>query len=157
MENNEEIRKIVRGILKNYLQESGIYKAKGTENISEETFEEERLAHDDALKKVKSKENFVGSHTFGEDLGGFKQMYVVFSYDRNHPLYLHKNGKWYHNTDDKINDDGTVNVWTKKHASDLNPGKSLGKPKHWMKKTVFDFMKKKGIDLTHTELKPGEK
>lgn len=157
MENNEETRKNVRSILKKYLQESGIFKVKSENSLSEETFEEERLAHDDALSRVKDRENFVGSHTFGEDIGGFGEMYVVFSYDRNHPLYIYKDGKWYNNTDDKLNSDGTVNVWTKKHLADLNPGKSSGKPKHWMKKTVADFMKKKGVDLTHTELKPGEK
>lgn len=154
MEENKELRVVVRGILKEFLKENNLYKE---EVMSEETFEEERMSHTDAVSKVKARENFVGSHTFGEDLGGLGGVYVVFSYDRDHPLYIYKDGKWYHNTDDKLNDDGSVNIWSKKHLADLKPGKTLGKPKHWMKKTVNDFMKGKDIDLTHTELKPGEK
>ena len=154
MGNNDKIREIVREMIKNHFE--------GTEEVAqpieEDTIEEERITNVDAREKVQDKENFVGSHTFGEDIGGLGQMYVAFSYGQDHPLYMFKDGSWYHNNDDYVNPDGSVNVWTKKHLMDLKPGKSAGMPKDWMKKELNKFMKSNNIsDLSHEDVDPGEK
>jgi len=154
MGNNEKIREIVREMIKNHFEGT----EEDTKQIEEDTIEEERITNVDARSKVQDKENFVGSHTFGEDIGGLGKMYVAFSYGKDHPLYLFKDGEWYHNTDDFVNPDGSVNVWTKKHLMDLKPGKSSGMPKEWMKKELNKFMKNNGVqELSHDDVDPGEK
>ena len=51
-------------------------------------FDEERIPNSKASEYVKDKENFVGSHTYGEDLGDLGKMYVAYSYGEQHPLYI---------------------------------------------------------------------
>ena len=155
MENNEKARKIVQELIKEFF-ESKDFQLEST--IEEDSLEEERISNVDAAAKVKGKENFIGSHTYGEDLGGLGKMYVAYSYGEQHPLYLWDGKKWYHNTDDYILDDGSVNSWTKKHLIDLKPGKSTGKPKAWLKKKINAFKKSNSVgDNSHSDLEPGEK
>jgi len=56
--------------------------------FSEEVFQEERISNKDAAEEVNNKQNFVGSHTYGEDIGGLGQFYASYSYGEQHPLYV---------------------------------------------------------------------
>lgn len=142
---NKYLKRIIQEVIEEVLEES---------NISEE-----RIANEDAVEYVKSRENFVGSHTYGEDIGDLGKMYVAYSYGEQHPLFLWYDGKWYHNTDDYILPDGSVNTWTKKHFEQLKPTQdTIGRTKSWLKKKIVDFKKKYGVgDNDHTDLEPGEK
>ena len=51
-------------------------------------FDEERIPNPEAGEFVSNKENFLGSHTYGEDIGGLGKMYVAYSYGEQHPLYV---------------------------------------------------------------------
>lgn len=155
MDNNEKLREIVRELVQDFFEKPEIEEPK---TIDEDTIEEERITNTEARGKVQDRENFVGSHTFGEDIGDLGKMYVAFSYGKDHPLYMHKDGKWYKNVDDYVLPDGSVNSWTKKHLMDLNPGQAEGVTKEWMKKELNKFMKNNGIsELSHTDVDPGEK
>lgn len=57
------------------------------ENINS-LFGEERIPNPEASELVNDKENFLGSHTYGEDIGGLGKMYVAYSYGEQHPLYV---------------------------------------------------------------------
>lgn len=153
MDNNDKLRKIVQEVVHNYLKESDVY----FKYLIETTIEEDRITNVEAGEKVKNKENFIGSHTFGEDIGKLGKMYVAFSYGRDHPLYMFFDGKWYRNAEDNVDIDGYVNIWTKKHLEDLNPGDAEGVTKAWMKKKINKFMNDNNIeDLSHTDIEPGD-
>jgi hypothetical protein len=124
-----------------------------------EQLEEERIANVDAIEKIKNLENFIGSHVFGEDIGGMEQMYVIFSYGDQFPIYMHYKGKWYGNTDDYILDDGRINKPTIKHKKILKPsGEIMPMSLEGMKKRINSFMKKNDIkELNHRSVEPGEK
>ena len=144
----DKLRKLVRETVQ-----------KQFKSLEEDVIDEERISNIAANKKVKGKENFIGSHTYGEDLGGLGRMYVAYSYGEQHPLYVFSNDKWYVNTDDYILDDGTINTWTKKHLKDLKPSDDL-KPRTgaWIKKLIHKFKFDNGIGTnTHADLEPGEK
>jgi len=49
---------------------------------------EERIPNPEADVYVDKKENFLGSHTYGENIGGLNKMYVAYSYGEQHPLFL---------------------------------------------------------------------
>ena len=51
-------------------------------------FDEERIPNPEADEYVKRRENFLGSHTYGENLGDLDKMYVAYSYGEQHPLYV---------------------------------------------------------------------
>ena len=51
-------------------------------------FEEERIPNPEADELVNSKENFIGSHTYGENIGNLNKMYVAYSYGEQHPLFV---------------------------------------------------------------------
>lgn len=127
--------------------------------LGEEILDEERITNKKAAEHVSKKENFVGSHTYGEDLGDLGKMYVAYSYGEQHPLYLWYNDTWYYNYDDYIKEDGEVNKWTKKHLEDLRPNvKTQGRPTSFLQKMISKFKKAHGIgDNSHTDLEPGEK
>lgn len=127
--------------------------------FDEQMLDEERITNKQASEHVGNRENFVGSHTYGEDLGGLGQMYVAYSYGEQHPLYLWYKDTWYYNYDDYINDDGEVNKWTKKHLEDLRPNsKTQGRPTSFLQKMISKFKKTHRIgDNSHTDLEPGEK
>lgn len=129
--------------------------------FNEDVFYEERISNKDAAEEVKNLRNFVGSHTYGEDLGDLGKMYVAYSYGEQHPLYVWdgENERWYHNDENYINDDGKPNKWTKKHLNDLRPNsETQGRPTSFLIKLISNFKKEHGIgDNTHSDLVPGEK
>jgi len=51
-------------------------------------FGEERIPNPEADEFVEKKKNFLGSHTYGEDLGDLHKMYVAYSYGEQHPLFV---------------------------------------------------------------------
>lgn len=50
--------------------------------------EEERIPNPEADEFVDRKENFLGSHTYGENIGDLNKMYVAYSYGEQHPLFV---------------------------------------------------------------------
>lgn len=122
---------------------------------------EERISNKEAAEYVNRRKNFIGSHTYGEDLGGLDKMYVAYSYGEQHPLYLYdpKTDSWYYNYEDYILPDGKVNIWTRRHLKDLRPNERvIGKPKAFLNLKIKKFKKDNGIDRnSHKNLKPGEK
>jgi len=110
--------------------------------LEEEILDEERITNKKAAEHVSKRENFVGSHTYGEDLGDLGQMYVAYSYGEQHPLYLWYKDTWYYNYDDYIKADGEVNKWTKKHLEDLRPNvETQGRPTSFLHKLITQFKK----------------
>lgn len=149
MNHFDKYKKIIREIVENFVF---------SDEINEDELEEERISNVEAAKKVKQKTNFIGSHTYGEDLGGLGKMYVAYSYGEQHPLFLFYKGSWYHNTDDYILPDGQANIWTKKHEKFLNPGQTKPRTLKWMQQTINRFKKQNHIgDNSHSDLEPGEK
>lgn len=69
MQNSEQISFLIREILESF-------------------FDEERIPNTEADKLVDKKQNFIGSHVFGEDLGELHKMYVAYSYGEQHPIYV---------------------------------------------------------------------
>ena len=51
-------------------------------------FQEERIPNPEADEFVDRKENFLGSHTYGENIGDLDKMYVAYSYGTQHPLFV---------------------------------------------------------------------
>jgi len=156
MENNKRIRAQVREILKTLMED---VKITISTPKTEEMLDEERITNKEAAEDVKNKRNFVGSHTYGEDLGDLGLMYVAYSYGEEHPLYVWYDGTWYHNNEDYIKPDGEVNKWTKKHLEDLKPNnETQARPTSFLKKLIKKFKDKHGLgDNSHTDVPPGEK
>lgn len=129
------------------------------ESIEESVIGEERISHDEAVEKVRNLENFIGSHTYGEDLGELGKMYVVYSYGEHFPLFIHYNGDWFENSDKYELDGGRDNVWTEKHKEELRPNlQTQSRPITWMIKFIKRFKKKHGLGKnSHSDLEPGEK
>lgn len=127
--------------------------------FSEEIYQEERISNKDASEEVSEKKNFVGSHTYGEDIGDLGKMYVAYSYGEQHPLYVWDGQRWYHNNEPYILPSGKPNKWTIKHLNDLRPnGETQGRPTSFLIKIISNFKREHGIgDNTHTDLAPGEK
>jgi len=121
--------------------------------------QEERITNKESAEYVNTKQNFIGSHTYGEDIGDRGELYVAYSYGEQHPLYAWYNNRWYHNYDDYILPDGTANPWTKRHLNDLRPNvETQGRPTSFLKKLINDFKRKYKIgDNKHADLEPGEK
>jgi hypothetical protein len=129
------------------------------EVFSEDVFQEERISNKDAAEEVSAKRNFVGSHTYGEDLGDLGIMYVAYSYGEQHPLYVWDGKRWLHNNEDYILPDGRPNKWTRKHLDALRPNnETQGRPTSFLIKLISNFKQNHGIgDNSHTDLAPGEK
>jgi len=127
--------------------------------FSEAIFQEERISNKEAAEEVAARRNFVGSHTYGEDLGDLGQMYAAYSYGEQHPLYVWDGERWYHNNEQYILPDGKPNKWTMKHLEDLRPhGETQARPTSFLIKIIQKFKDEHGIgDNTHTDLAPGEK
>ncbi len=126
---------------------------------SEIGLEEERIANTEAHKDVDALRNFIGSHIYGEDLGDLGKMYVAYSYGEQFPVYLNYKGKWYHNTDYYMLDDGKINKPTEKHKKDMKPSKEThGMSLIGLNSLIRAFKKKNKLgDNTHTDVEPGEK
>lgn len=125
----------------------------------EAILDEERITNKEAAADVNNRNNFVGSHTYGEDLGDLGLMYVAYSYGEEHPLYVYYDGTWYHNYEDYIKPDGEINKWTKKHLEDLRPNsETQGRPTSFLKKIIKKFKESHKLgDNSHTDIPPGEK
>jgi len=164
MKEKDDIKKLIKEVLNEF-----------------EFIDEERITNTEAHEYVNRRENFIGSHIFGEDIGEVVEkpglMYVAYSYGEQHPLYvwvkdpkgtmkknkatgeLEPKGSWYYNRDDYTLDDGTPNVWTQKHLKLLRPNEEVqGRPTSYLIKMINDFKKNHNIiDISHTSLEPGEK
>jgi hypothetical protein len=127
--------------------------------FNEELYQEERISNKDAAVEVDSRQNFVGSHTYGEDIGDLGKMYVAYSYGEQHPLYVWDGERWFYNNEDYILPDGKPNKWTRKHLNDLRPNsETQGRPTSFLIKIISNFKRENGIgDNAHTDLEPGEK
>ena len=132
--------------------------------LNEEDIDEERISNKTAAKEVNARHNFVGSHTYGENIGDGEVgtddgMYCAFSYNSLQPLYLWYKGIWYRNTSNYNNPDGTPNKWIERHRRQLRPNvETQGRPGQFLIKLINRFKKKHGIgDNSHTDLQPGEK
>ena len=152
MENSDKILlKLIRESIEEVVNEI---------SLDEEELDEERITNKDAASLVADRENFVGSHTYGEDLGGMGKMYVAYSYGEQHPLYIYdaEKERWYHNYNEYMVD-GKPNIWTRKHLDDLRPGvKTQCRPKSFLVKKIANFKKKHNLGANaHTDLEPGEK
>ncbi len=147
------LRKIIREMLEKAEQKFV------ANDLEEAQIEEERISNTDAATKVTNRENFVGSHTYGEDIGDLGKLYVAYSYGEQHPLYVWYNGRWFYNNQEYKLPDGESNVWTQKHLEDLKPDAPLqARPNAFLKKLIKKFKKKHGLgDNSHSELEPGEK
>ena len=51
-------------------------------------FDEARIPNPEANEFINKKENFLGSHTYGENIGELDKMYVAYSYGEQHPLFV---------------------------------------------------------------------
>lgn len=128
-----------------------------------EMLDEERITNKAASLEVNARKNFIGSHTYGEDIGDIGKMYVAYSYGEQHPLYVWDGAEdaWYYNHDDYILQDGKPNIWTRKHLRDLRPNSEVqGRPGSVLKKKIDDFKAAHNIPDSanaHTDLQPGEK
>lgn len=71
-----------------------------------------RVANKSCSSYVAGRQEFQGSHLYGQLLGG---MYIVYSYGPHFPLYVYKDGTWYRNTDRR-------SVSTSRHYGQANPG-----------------------------------
>jgi len=149
----KNIRNIIREVIENMANEINEVQ------LDEIQIDEERITNKEAGEKVNNRENFIASHTYGEDLGGLGEMYVAYSYGEQHPLYLWYKDRWYYNNQDYILDDGEINIWTRKHLRDLKPNSEVqARPKAFLDKLIKRFKKKHGLgDNEHTDLEPGEK
>src|SRR5690606_33734320 len=80
---------------------------------------EERIPNDEARDYVERKENFIGSHIFGEQVGN---SYVVCSYGEQFPIFIYdgESDTWYENVDDYIYD-GVPQEQTREHKQMLRP------------------------------------
>lgn len=141
------IRKIIREIIENL------------SIVQNAVLDEERITNKEAAQHVANRENFVASHTYGEDLGDLGLMYVAYSYGEIHPLYVYYKGRWFHNYDDYITPEGEISKWTKKHLEDLRPNnETQGRPTSYLQKLISKFKEKHHLgDNKHTDLEPGEK
>ncbi len=121
--------------------------------------EEERIANPDSKEFINKKQNFIGSHIYGEDLGGLDKMYVAYSYGEQFPVYLNYKDKWYHNNEYYIVDGERINKPTEKHKKDMKPsGKTIGISLAAMQSMIRTFKNKHEIgDNNHTDVEPGEK
>jgi hypothetical protein len=127
--------------------------------MDEDVLDEERITNKKASENVQNRENFVGSHTYGEDLGDLGKMYAAYSYGEQHPLYVWYKDTWYYNYEDYRNEDGEINTWTKKHLTDLKPNVEVqGRPTSFLQNLIHKFKKAHGVgENTHTDVDPGEK
>jgi hypothetical protein len=125
--------------------------------MDEMNIDEERITNDEAKEHVSQKENFVGSHIFGEKLG---DSYVVCSYGEQFPLFIYDNKEdtWYENGDQYVFEGEPVEQ-TEEHRSMMKPSVDMHtKPLSGMLEKLDSLKKRAGIsELTHTSVTPGTK
>lgn len=145
--------KNLKHYIRKYLLESDIFE------YDDDIIDEERITNVESKEFVKKRENFIGSHIYGEDIGDLGLMYVSYSYGEQYPAYLWYDDQWYHNTDDYINEDGTINEFNKAHMNDMRPTLDThGLSTYHLKNMINKFMRKHKIArINHTSVEPGEK
>ena len=150
--NEKKLRKLIRELF-SQLQ---LFENNG---IQPDELEEERITNPESKEFVKKRENFIGSHIFGEDIGGLNKMYVAYSYGEQFPVYLYHNGKWYHNYEDYLLPDGTANPATDAHKKDMQPSKNtIGISTKQIQSLINNFKRQNGIgEIEHKSVEPGEK
>lgn len=155
MTNENKIRKAIRKYLFESLDGESEYSNMMGEEMSE--LSEERIPNEEARKFVEDKENFIGSHIFGERVENF---YVVCSYNESFPLFIFDNKEkiWYENNDKYIFEGEPVEQ-TEEHRIQLKPTVNTHlKSLEWMLDKLNSIKKKAGIsELSHTSVQPGTK
>lgn len=152
--------KSIKDKIKPYLKDS-LYESpeKKKNSLNDDELEEERITNPESKNYVRKRENFIGSHIYGEDLGGLGKMYVAYSYGEQFPVYLWYKNKWYHNANNYVLDDNTINEPTNQHKKDMRPAQDThGLSTLAMNTMIRKFKKKHGLgDNVHTDVEPGEK
>lgn len=127
-------------------------------NEDAEEIDEERITNDEGKEFAKTKDNFIGSHCWGENLGDGS--YVVMSYGKQFPLYIfwNKKNKWYENSDHYLYD-GEPQESTEEHRRDLRPTEETRKKQaDWMRKLSNHLLKVNGMsEYEHISVEPGTK
>lgn len=155
MINENKIRQSIRKHLFECMDEMFEYN-----NMIEEEgmIDEERIPNDEATEFVKNKENFIGSHIWGEKLGD--DYYLVASYGEQFPLFIYdrQEDNWYENGDDYIFNGESIDQ-TKEHREMLKPSVDMHvKSLEWMLNKLEKIKSSEGIgSLHHTSVEPGEK
>lgn len=146
MINEDKIRKAIR----KHLFECGM--------MDEMMVDEERLTNEEGREKTKNKENFVGSHCFGELFSNGD--YLVASYGQQFPLYLFDNKEkiWYENGEKYHFEDEIIEA-TEEHRTLLRPTENTHiKSLEWMLDKLKSIKNKNGIkELSHSSVTPGTK
>lgn len=154
MINENNIRKAIRKHLFECMDEMSEC---GMGMMDEEFIEEERITNDEAKEQVSNKENFVGSHIFGEKVG---DSYVVCSYGQQFPLFIYdgEEDTWYENGDQYVFE-GEVVEQTEEHRSMLKPSIDMHtKPLSGMLEKLDSIKKRAGVtELSHSSVQPGTK
>lgn len=145
----DNLRRLIRKILAESLQTP----------VIDGMVDEERLTNPEGQVKVKNKENFVGSHCFGEWIGPEGSgIYAVFSYGEQFPIYIFEKDTWYENSDQYVYD-GQAQSSTEEHRQDLKPTtQTHTKTTEEMKDMVDRYKSKFGVsELSHSSVVPGIK
>lgn len=120
--------------------------------------DEERIPNDEAKDFVRNKENFIGSHIWGEKIG--EDYYLVASYGEQFPLFIYdaKQDDWFENGDEYVFDGEQISQ-TEEHRALLKPGVDMHvKNLEWMLDKLKSIKSETGISkLKHTSVHPGEK
>jgi len=148
MLNEKEIRKSIR---------KHLFECMCNGTLDEIFLDEERITNDEAREKVAAKENFIGSHIWGEKVG---ENYVVCSYGEQYPLFIYDatEDTWYENGDQYVFNGEAVEQ-TEEHRSMLKPSIDMHtKTLDEMKEKLDSIKKNSGVEeLTHKSVEPGEK
>ena len=154
MTNENQLRKAIRKHLSECMDEM----SECGYNMQEIAIDEERIPNDEGREKVKNKENFIGSHCWGEKLGD--DYYVVASYGEQFPLFIYDGREevWYENGDEYVFN-GEATDQTREHRDMLRPSVKMHiKNLDWMKDKLAKIKSTEGIGkLTHTSVEPGTK
>jgi hypothetical protein len=153
MINEDKIRKAIRKTLFECMDEISEGGA-----LEEMMMDEERIPNDEAKQYVSNKENFIGSHIWGEKLGD--DYYLVASYGEQFPLFIYDRPKdvWYENGDSYVFN-GEETGQTQEHKEMLRPSVKMHiKSLEWMKGKLNKIKSTEGIGkLAHTSVQPGTK
>ena len=145
-----ELRRKIRSIIFENFQ--------GIEEM-EEMLDEERLPNSEVLESVKNKDNFIGTHIWGEKIGDGED-YVVVSYGVQFPIFIwdSKTEEWYENEGEYVYDGNVIDA-TREHKNLTRPTVDVHmKTEEFMKNKLNSLMKKNGVSsLEHTSVHPGEK
>jgi DNA-directed RNA polymerase specialized sigma24 family protein len=149
---DEEYLSEIRNMIHSVIYEAEMFQEKAEE------MEEERIVNPDSKYFVKNKENFIGSHVWGEAVPDGS--YIAVSYGEQFPIYIYwsKTNKWYENADKYIYN-GEVQDSTEQHKEDLRPtDKTHKKAAMWMRKLLKSLKRTNGLkSLEHLSVVPGEK